>query len=331
MKGRFVGTDALAFWLREPGTGEIRTQTLRPPRPDEVLVRTLYSGVSRASEALVFRGGVLPSQHAIMRAPFQDGDFPAPVKYGYLSVGVVEQGPSELLGKRVFCLYPHQTAYVVPAEAVFVVPDAVPSARAVLAGTVETAVNALWDAAPLVGDRIAVVGAGMVGLCVARLLSQIVGVQVTVVDVDGSRADVAAALGAAFALPADAPTGCDLVLHSSGTSDGLQLSLDLLGPEGTVVDLSWYGDREVRLSLGGAFHSSRLSIRSSQVGAVAPARRRRRSTRQRLEFALDLLRDAAFDVLITGESRFEQLPEVMPQLADGRLPALCHTISYEGR
>jgi threonine dehydrogenase-like Zn-dependent dehydrogenase len=326
-----VGTDALAFWLREPGTGEIRTEALRMPGPDEVLVRTLYSGVSRASEALVFRGGVLPSQHTIMRAPFQDGDFPAPVKYGYLSVGVVEQGPSALLGKRVFCLYPHQSAYVVPAEAVFLVPDGVPSARAVLAGTVETAVNALWDAAPLVGDRIAVVGAGMVGLCVARLLTQIVGVRVTVVDVDGGRADIAAALDAGFALPADAPSDCDLVLHTSGTSEGLQLSLDLLGPEGTVVDLSWYGDTEVRLALGGAFHSSRLRILSSQVGAVAPARRRRRTARQRLEFALDLLRDPAFDLLITGESPFEDLPDVMPRLADGRLPALCHTISYEGR
>jgi threonine dehydrogenase-like Zn-dependent dehydrogenase len=325
-----VGTEALAFWLREPGTGEIRAETLRAPEPDEVLVRTLYSAVSRASEALVFRGGVLPSQHAVMRAPFQDGDFPAPVKYGYLNVGVVEQGPSALLGKRVFCLYPHQSAYVVPADAVFVVPDGVPSARATLAGTVETAVNALWDAAPLVGDRVAVVGAGMVGLCVARLLSQIVGVQVTAVDVDGSRVDVVAALGAHFAPPEAAPTGCDLVIHTSGTSAGLQLSLDLLGPEGTVVDLSWYGDTEVRLSLGGAFHSSRLNIHSSQVGAVAPARRRRRTTRQRLEFALTLLRDPAYDALITGESAFSQLPDVMPRLADGSLRALCHTISYEG-
>ncbi|MEO9015319.1 MAG: zinc-binding alcohol dehydrogenase [Terrimesophilobacter sp.] len=326
-----MGGEAFAFWLREPGIGEIRAETLRAPAEHEVLVRTLYSGVSRASEALVFRGGVLPSQHSVMRAPFQDGDFPAPVKYGYLSVGVVEQGPSTLLGRTVFCLYPHQTAYVVPADAVFVVPDGVPPVRAVLAGTVETAVNALWDAAPLVGDRIAVVGAGMVGLCVARLLSQIVGVQVTAIDVDSSRTDVVSSLGARFALPEDAPTGCDLVIHTSGTSAGLQLSLDCLGPEGTVVDLSWYGDTEVRLSLGGAFHSSRLNIRSSQVGAVAPARRRRRTTRQRLEFALTLLRDPAFDALITGESPFRDLPSVMERLVDGRLPALCHTIHYEGR
>jgi threonine dehydrogenase-like Zn-dependent dehydrogenase len=163
-----------------------------------------------------------------MRAPFQDGDFPAPVKYGYLSVGVVEHGPPQLQGRTVFCLYPHQTAYVVPAGSVVPVPDDVPPERAVLAGTVETAVNALWDAAPLVGDRITVVGAGMVGCSVARLLARFPGVRVTIVDVDPGRADVAAALGVDFAMPADAADGCDLVVHASATSAGLQLSLDLL-------------------------------------------------------------------------------------------------------
>src|SRR4051812_35386043 len=179
--------EARAFWVRTPGQGEIRSVTLPDPGPDEVRVRTLYSGISRGTETLVFRGGVPPSQYAAMRAPFQEGDFPGPVKYGYLSVGVVEHGPSALLGRTVFCLYPHQTAYVVPATAVVVVPEGIPPGRAVLAGTVETAVNAMWDAAPLLGDRITVIGAGMVGCCVARLLTRMPGVQVEVVDVDGTR------------------------------------------------------------------------------------------------------------------------------------------------
>jgi threonine dehydrogenase-like Zn-dependent dehydrogenase len=228
----------------------------------------------------------------------------------------------------VFCHYPHQTAYVVPAGAVSVVPDGVPPARAVLAGTVETAVNALWDAAPLVGDRLAVVGAGMVGCCVARLLRLFPATQVTLVDVDPGRADVAAALGVAFALPDDAEGGCDLVVHTSATSAGLQRSLDLLAPEGTVIDLSWYGDADVQLSLGGAFHSGRLRIHSSQVGTVSPARSARRTRADRLAIALDLLRDPTFDVLLTGESRFDELPEVMAGLAAGSLQALCHTITY---
>ncbi len=321
--------DAHAYWLREPGRGEIRPVTLPEPGPDDVLVRTLRSGVSRGTETLVFRGGVPPSQHEAMRAPFQEGGFPGPVKYGYLNVGLVEQGPAELRGRTVFCLYPHQTAYVVPAGAVTVVPEEVPPARAVLAGTVETAVNALWDAAPLLGDRVTVVGAGMVGCCVARLLSRFPGAEVTLVDVDAGRADVAAALGVDFALPEKAAAGRDLVVHTSATSAGLQRSLDLLAPEGTVVDLSWYGDREVRLSLGGAFHSARLGIRASQVGTISPVRAARRTTHDRLALALDLLRDPAFDALITGRSRFAELPDAMARLAAGNLPALCHVITYE--
>jgi NADPH:quinone reductase-like Zn-dependent oxidoreductase len=321
--------DAHAFWLRAPGCGEIRSVTLPELRDDDVMVRTLRSGISRGSETLVFRGGVPPSEYAAMRAPFQEGEFPGPVKYGYLNVGAVEEGPAELRGRTVFCLYPHQTAYVVPAAAVTVVPEDVPPARAVLTGTVETAVNALWDAAPLIGDRVTVVGAGMVGCCVARLLSLLPAVQVTLVDVDTDRADVAASLGVDFALPGDAADGRDLVVHTSATSAGLQRSLELLVSEGTVIDLSWYGDTEVRLSLGGAFHARRLGIRASQVGTLSPARSARRSTADRLALALELLRDPAFDVLVTGQSRFCELPDVMARMAAGSLPALCHTITYE--
>jgi threonine dehydrogenase-like Zn-dependent dehydrogenase len=323
-----AGDDAHAFWLSTPGRGEIRPVTLPEPGPGDVLVRTLRSGVSRGTETLVFRGRVPPEQYATMRAPFQEGEFPGPVKYGYLNVGVVERGPAELDGRTVFCLYPHQTAYVVPAGAVTVVPADVPPRRAVLAGTVETAVNALWDAAPLVGDRVAVVGAGMVGCTVARLLSRFPAVQVTLVDVIAERAEAAAALGVGFAAPDEATGGRDLVVHTSATSAGLQLSLDLLGPEGTVIDLSWYGDTDVRLSLGGAFHSRRLGLRASQVGTISPARSGSRTTADRLTLALELLRDPAFDALVTGESPFAELPAVMGRLASGSLPALCHTVTY---
>ncbi len=324
-----VSDDARAFWIREPGLGEIRPVGIREPGPGEVRVRTVRTAVSRGTETLVFRGGVPESQYDTMRAPFQEGSFPGPVKYGYLNVGVVQIGPSELLGRIVFCLFPHQTAYVVPAAAVLPVPDEVPPARAVLAGVVETAVNALWDAAPLVGDRVTVVGAGMVGCCVARLLTRFPGVQVTLVDIDPAKDGVAAALGADFRLPDDAAGGQDLVIHASATAAGLQLSLDLLRVEGSVVDLSWYGDADVRIRLGGAFHSGRLAIRSSQVGLVSPARRSSRSPADRLRLALDLLRDPAFDSLITGESPFEDLPQVLPRLVDGTLPALCHLITYD--
>jgi threonine dehydrogenase-like Zn-dependent dehydrogenase len=318
-----------AFWLGSPGAGEIRPVTLDPPGPDEVVVRALWSGVSRGTETLVFRGGVPHSQHAAMRAPFQEGDFPAPVKYGYLNVGTVEEGPDELRGRTVFCLYPHQTRYVVPASAVTPVPEAVPARRAVLAGTVETAVNALWDAAPLVGDRIAVVGGGMVGCCVAAVLARFPGARVQLVDADPARAGTAAALGVDFASPEDAAGDRDLVIHASATSAGLARSLELLAPEGTVVELSWYGDRAVTIPLGEHFHSRRLTVRGSQVGTVSPAQKGRRTYADRLALALELLADPAFDALLTGESTFDELPALLPKLASGEVAALCHLVRYD--
>ncbi|MDE3724200.1 dehydrogenase [Nocardiopsis sp. N85] len=323
-----MGRTARAFWTQSPGRGEIREVGIPDPGPGEVLVRTLYSGISRGTETLVFGGGVPPNQYEVMRAPFQEGDFPGPLKYGYLNVGTVREGPEELVGRTVFTLYPHQDLFTVPAEAVSPLPEGVPAERAVLAGTVETAVNALWDASPLIGDRIAVVGAGMVGCCVARLLAGIPGVRVQLVDTVPERADTADLLGVDFALAPDAEDGCDLVFHASATEAGLIRSLELLAAEGEVVELSWYGDRRVILPLGEEFHSRRLTMRASQVGMISPARRSRYDHAERLGLALRLLADPAFDALLTGESPFEELPSVLPRLADGSLPALCHRVVY---
>jgi threonine dehydrogenase-like Zn-dependent dehydrogenase len=323
-----MGHTARAFWLRAPGEGEIRAVELPEPGAADVVVRTLYSAVSRGTETLVFRGGVPQSQHAAMRAPFQEGEFPAPVKYGYLAVGLLEHGPPDLVGKTVFCLHPHQTRFVVPASAVTPVPEGVPAARAVLAGTVETAVNALWDAAPLVGDRIAVVGGGMVGCSVAALLAGLPGARVELVDADPARAAIAAELGVGFAVPEDAAGDCDLVVHASATEAGLTRSLELLAAEGEVVEVSWYGDRPVGVPLGEAFHSKRLTIRSSQVGTVSP-RRARRGYAGRMAVAMRLLADPRFDALVTAEHPFEELPALLPRLADGTLPALCLRLRYD--
>jgi NADPH:quinone reductase-like Zn-dependent oxidoreductase len=322
---------ARAFWMRPPGRGEIRSAPLPRVGPGDAVVRTVRSAVSRGTESLVLGGHVPPDQYERMRAPFQEGELAGPVKYGYLNVGTVVEGPAALRGRAVFCLYPHQTAYVVPASALVPVPPGVPTARAVLAGTLETAVNAVWDLGALPGDRVAVVGAGMVGCCVARLLTQVPGVQVTLVDVDPAREDTARALGTSFAQPEDVDDlvgDLDAVVHTSATSAGLRLALELLAPDGEVLELSWYGDRPVEVALGGAFHSGRLTIRASQVGEVARSRRSRRTRRDRLVLAMDLLRDPAYDCLLTGQSPFEELPDVLPRIASGELPALCHSITY---
>ena len=319
---------ARSFWIREPGHGQILCAELPPMQAGEVLVRALYSGISRGTEALVFRGRVPPSQRAAMRAPFQEGEFPGPVKYGYSSVGTVEQGPDRLQGRTVFCLYPHQDRYCVPAEAVHPVPAGVPAPRAVLAANMETAVNIVWDARPGPGDEIVVIGGGVVGLLAAFLCRDLPGAQVTVVDPNRSRAAVAAALGLAFSPePPDGATA-DLVIHASGHPAGLRAALGAAGHEATIVEASWYGASQVPLPLGEAFHARRLTIRSSQVGHVPPYRAPRWSRGRRLDLALSLLADARLDAVVTGESGFEELPAVLAALADEPGDTLCHRIRY---
>jgi len=317
-----------AFWVTAPGRGEIRTETLPSPAQDEVLVETLYSGISRGTEALVFNGQVPPSEWTRMRAPFQAGDFPAPVKYGYASVGRVVSGPDGLAGRTVFVLYPHQTRFIVPADAVHPLPEDVPPPRAVLAANLETAINGLWDGRPHVGDRIAVIGAGTVGCLAAWAASRIVGCEVELVDINPRRAAAARALGVRFAEPAAAMREADLVIHASGAASGLVLAMELAGLEATIVELSWYGSQDVPLPLGGAFHAKRLTIASSQVGRVAASQRARWDTRRRMRLALRLLRDPSLDALISGESDFDALPDVMTTLARGPSDTLCHRIRY---
>jgi len=291
-------------------------------------VRSLFSGVSRGTEALVFAGRVPASERQRMRAPFQRGEFPAPVKYGYASVGVVERGPRELEGRRVFTLYPHQTRYVVPAAAVHVLPDGVPPERAVLAANLETAINGVWDARPHVGDRITVVGAGAVGCLAAWIAGRIAGCEVELVDTNPRRGAIAKAMGVGFKTPADASDGADVVIHASGSAAGLALALRVAAFEATIVEMSWHGAGEVPVPLGEAFHARRLTIASSQVGTVPPSQRARWSTRRRMALALSMLTDPALDVLITGESPFDALPQVMAQLAAEPGDALCHRIRY---
>ncbi len=323
-----VPVAARAFWVAEAGRGEIRPETLREPAADEALVRTLYSGISRGTETLVFKGKVPRSEHERMRAPFQSGDFPAPVKYGYCNVGVVEQGPAQIVGRHVFCLYPHQTRYVVPASALYVLPADVPPARAVLAANLETAVNALWDAAPRVGDRVTIVGAGTVGCLAAWLAARVAGTEVELVDVDERKAAAARALGVSFRTPAAARTDVDVVLHTSGTGAGLATALGLAAFEAIVVELSWYGDDAPAVPLGAAFHSRRLTLKSSQVGAVAAEQRARWTHARRFELVLRLLATPELDALVTGESAFDDLPAVLAELSAARGYTLTHRIVY---
>lgn len=325
---RMQSHSARAFWIAAPGRGELRGEAPAEPRAGEVGVRALYSGVSRGTEALVFAGHVPASEFQRMRCPFQSGEFPAPVKYGYASVGEVTAGPPELIGQVVFCLHPHQERYVVPCDAVYPLPPAVPAHRAVLAANLETALNGVWDAGIAPGDRVSVIGAGSVGCLVAWLARRVIGCEVELIDINSGRATVAHALGASFAEPDEACGNADVVVHASGSPQGLALGLRLAGFEASVLELSWYGDRPVTLALGEAFHSRRLTLKSSQVGAVAERKRARWPSRRRLELALSLLADPALDVLINSEGVFEALPETLARLAEAPGDVIMHRVRY---
>ncbi|HEY3497895.1 MAG TPA: zinc-binding alcohol dehydrogenase [Polyangiaceae bacterium] len=320
-------TTARSFWVTGPSRGELRDEALATPAAGEVLVETLWSGVSRGTESLVFQGRVPPSEFRRMRCPHQDGDFPWPVKYGYANVGRVAAGSPALAGAAVFCLFPHQTAYVVPESAVTRVPDGVPPRRAVLAANLETALNAVWDGAPRLGDRVTVVGAGVVGCLCAYLVGRIPGTEVELVDLNPSRGAVAAALGVGFAEPSQARLERDLVFDASGNARGAETALSVAGTDATVLELSWFGSGPVALPLGEDFHSRRLTLRSSQVGRVSPEARRRHTHRSRLELALSLLADSRLDVLLSQDSPFSSLPETMSQLSQSAGP-LCQVIRY---
>lgn len=310
-------TTAHAFWTVAPGQGVLRAETLPPPPAGTRRVRTLASGISRGTEALVFAGRVPPSQHAAMRAPLMQGDFPFPVKYGYAAVGEVDD-------QRVFVLHPHQDRFDAPAAMCIPIPAAVPSLRATLAANMETALNIAWDAAALPGERILVVGAGVVGLLTAWLLARIPATTVTVVDIDPARLPIARRLGCHACL--HAPAEQDLVVHASASAAGLRSALAACAFEARLVEASWFGDACPALPLGEAFHARRLRLIASQVGAVAPAMRARRSHAERLATALDLLADPALDALLEPPTRFADLPAAMPRLLAG---GLCHTITYE--
>jgi Zn-dependent alcohol dehydrogenase len=318
--------DARALWTIAANRCEIRTETLPEPSADQHLIRTRATGISRGTERLVLMGRVPESQYATMRCPLQQGDFPFPVKYGYSAVGTVEA-----TGQRVFVLHPHQDRFIAPAAMCIPVPDTVPDHRAILAANMETAVNVLWDAQPLVGERALVIGAGVVGLLAAHLLARVPGIAVTVCDIDPRRRTVAEALGARFCAPEDAPHDNDLVIHASADPAGLKRALELCAFEARIIEASWFGTREASLPLGEAFHSKRLRIVSTQVGAVAPALRGRRTHAQRMALALDLLANPALDALVGTATAFADLAEAMPRLLNpppDEAPPLCPLVTY---
>jgi threonine dehydrogenase-like Zn-dependent dehydrogenase len=325
-----MAANARALWYVSRRKVDLRDTTLDERGPADAEIRMLYSGVSRGTERLVFNGLVAAPERERMRCPLQDGDFPFPVKYGYCAVGEVEAGPAHLVGRTVFTLAPHQTRFLAPTDRLSVVPVPanVPARRAILAANMETALNAVWDSGAGPGDRIVVVGGGVLGLLVTFIVAQIPGAEVTLVDLEPSRRDFAKLFGVRFQKPLDGPADCDVAFHASATGAGLACALACCGDEATVVELSWFGDQDPAVPLGAGFHSKRLRLISSQVGMVATSRRPRWSYARRLEKALGLLADDRLDQLITGDVAFDDLPAALPRILEPGAQGLMTAVTY---
>ncbi|MBM3516016.1 MAG: zinc-binding alcohol dehydrogenase [Alphaproteobacteria bacterium] len=321
-------SDTKALWYVGGGRAELRDQPTPRAAAGEVVIRATWSALSRGTERLVIGGRVPASEHDRMRCPHQEGAFPFPVKYGYALAGEVVGGDPSRLGQRVFALHPHQSVCAVASASAHPIPDGVPSRRATLAANAETALNVIWDARVGPGDRMLIVGGGVLGLLIARIAAQIPGTLVTVCDTDAGRAAIAERMGARFALPATAPTDQDIVVHTSATTAGLETALAHAGVEARVVEASWHGDAKIGVSLGGAFHARRLQLISSQVGSVPADRRIRWTNARRIAAALELLADNVFDHLITGEIAFADAAIKVPAVLADRAPGLATVLKY---
>lgn len=316
-----------ALWIEGKGRCGVREGTLRSLAENEVLVRSLYSGISRGTESIIFDGAVPQSEFERMRGPHMSGEFPFPVKYGYSSVGLVEAGSAALIGEIVFCLHPHQDLFVTTKDMVFPLPRHLPPERAVLAANMETALNIVWDALIQPGDRVAVLGGGLVGTLAASLSSRIAGTETLLVDTNAARGGLAYAMQIPFVEAEKLEGEFDVLINASASDTALANAIDHAGMEARVVEASWYGDKTVSVPLGGAFHSKRLSLISSQVGSIPASRSRRWTFGRRLGKALELLKDDRLDHLITGETAFADLADDYPRILSSS-NTLCHRIRY---
>lgn len=317
----------LALWHTSPEKSEIKQAASFEISGEICEIQSLYSLVSTGTERLVATGKIPTGLYNSMQVPYMEGDFSLPVKYGYSLVGEVVKGP--LLGKTVHLLHPHQDYCKVAAADVFPIPDEVPAVRATLASNLETAVNAVWDSGVSVGDRVAVVGFGIIGSLVARLLAQLPAVSLTILEKDPDRIKMAKSMGFEVSPNENLSTPLDIAFHCSSTAAGLQTCIDTVGLEGKVIELSWYGDKSVELNLGGTFHPQRKVIISSQVSQIPASHQHRWDFRRRKEAVFELLKNPDFDLHTPKTTPFTNLPEVFSEIRKGSSKQLVWIVDYQ--
>jgi threonine dehydrogenase-like Zn-dependent dehydrogenase len=319
---------ARAFWLTGKGRGALKREALPDPGGEEwCVVRAMFSAVSPGTERLVADGKVPVALRKEMRCPYMGGNFPFPVKYGYSLVGEVVQGPVELRGRKVHVLHPHQDVCVVRSEDVRPLPDDLPPARATLASNMETAVTAAWDSGVALGERVLVVGFGIVGSLIARIFGLGPAVDLEIAEKRPDRRRLAESMGFR-ATGRPSAESFDVAFDTSGTPAGLQTAIDSVGVEGRVVAVSWFGAEPVRLDLGGSFHSRRKRIIGSQVSRIPGSLRPRWDIRRRTELVFRLLERPEFDLHVGPTVPFTELPKAFETLVRRSPGGLSPLIMY---
>ena len=334
---------ARALWLTAPRTAELREEPVPAPCAGEVRIRAVASAVSQGTEMLVYRGQVpadLP-----LDLPTLAGSFGFPIKYGYASTGRVTDvgaGVTGLApGDLVFVHHPHQSAYTVPATLPVRLPCGLDPERGVFTANLETAVNVLLDTPLRLGETVVVFGQGTVGLLITQLLRRAGAGCVVAVDPLPGRRAIALAAGATAAFAPDADLAAevrrlnhgraaDVAIEVSGAAPALQAAIDVVADEGTVVAVSWYGTKQVTLTLGGHFHRGRVRLLSSQVGHVNPALAPRWDRERRLDVALDLLPLLDLGCLISHRIPLADAPDAYRLVDEQPEASMQVLLTYDG-
>ncbi len=337
-----------ALYFTAPRQITLRPEPCPAPGPGEVRVRTRLSAISPGTEMLIYRGQMPSGMAADETLAALRGDLTYPLKYGYAAVGeVVDLGPgvaSDWFGRLVFAFQPHQRCFVASVTALHPLPDDVPPERAVLLPNMETAVNLLMDGAPLIGERVVVLGQGVVGLLTTALLARFPLAALVTFDRYPLRRQMGLDLGATLSLDplaSDAVEaarahlgaqgfydGADLTYEVSGNPQALDLALQLTGFAGRVILGSWYGTKRAALDLGGRFHRSRIRLISSQVSTLAPEHTARWDKARRLDVAWQMLRDLPPIAWITHRIPFDQAEQAYRLVDEHPEEALQVVLTY---
>ena len=307
-----------------------REEEVGIPQANEILVETLYTGISHGTEMLVYRGEVAPGLELDPSLKTFKGCFGFPIKYGYSNVGRIIELGSRVSGLRkgdiVFAHNPHETIYTISENQAMKLPEAVLPSWGIFIASVETAINCVWDANIHLGESVVIFGQGIIGLLITQLMRISGAGRIFTVDKLEKRRNISQKLGADFAFDpnkANLPSviteltdgiGADVIIEASGSPDALDSALKLAAFQGTVVVVSWYGTKPVTLNLGEDFHRERVKIKSSQVSFVDPSLTPRWNIGRRMALALKILPQLNLKELISHIYPFEEAPSAYDKI-----------------